>query len=338
MRIRRGVLAVFVLALVGFGTWAAPDSGYHIVKKIPIGGEGGWDYLTFDSDTQRLFVSRSTRVQVVDVEKGKLVGEIEKTAGVHGIALVPKHKRGFTTNGGDSTATIFDLETLREIGRAKVGSRPDALTYDPASDRVFTFNAGSKDATALAGADGKVEGTVALEGRPEAGVADGKGLVYVNLVDKSEVVVFDAQKLQVKDRWKLESGKSPVGIALDRAKNRLFVTCRSEKMLILNAESGKEVATLPIGKGTDACAYDPESKLAFSSNGDGTLTIVEEQGDDKYRVLDNLATQTGAKTMALDPKTHRIYLAAVRYKALAAGETGRPRPEPDSFSILVVGK
>lgn len=331
--------AILLLSLMGLGVGAeAPDEGYRILKKIPVGGEGGWDYLTMDAAARRLYITRSSRVMVLDVEEGKVVGEVAKTPGVHGVALVPKHKRGFTSNGGDATATVFDLDTSREIARTKVGNRPDAILYDPASDRVFTFNAGSKDATALAAADGKAAGTVELGGRPESGVADEKGLVYVNIVDKSEVVVFDSNKLQVKDRWSLDSGKGPTGIALDRVKRRLFVTCRNEKMVILDANSGKTLATLPIGKGTDACAFDPGTCRAFSSNGDGTLTVVEEQPADHFRVAANVQTQVGARTMALDTKTHNILLAAVRYKAAAAGEKGRPRPEPDSFTILVVGK
>jgi DNA-binding beta-propeller fold protein YncE len=342
MRIRtwfRALPALLLLSLWGLGVEAeAPDGGYRILKKIPVGGEGGWDYLTMDAAARRLYITRSNRVVVLDVEGGKVVGEVAQTPGVHGVALVPKHKRGFTSNGGDSTATVFDLETLRELARPKVGSRPDAILYDPSSDRVFTFNAGSKNATALAGADGKVAGTVDLGGRPESGVADEKGLVYVNIVDKSEVVVFDAQKLQVKDRWSLETGKGPTGIAMDRVKRRLFVTCRNEKMVILDADGGKVLATLAIGKGTDACAFDASAGRAFSSNSDGTLTVVEEQPADHYQVVAKVATQPGSRTMALDTKTHNVLLAAVRYKAAAPGEKGRPRPEPDSFAILVVGK
>jgi DNA-binding beta-propeller fold protein YncE len=331
--------ALLLLSLIGLRVGAeAADDGYRILKKIPVGGEGGWDYLTMDADAHRLYVSRSTRVQVVDVEEGKVVGEVAKTPGVHGVALVPKHKRGFTSNGGDNTATVFDLETLREITRTKVGNRPDAILYDPASDRVFTFNAGSKDATALAGADGKVAGTVELGGRPESGVADEKGMIYVNIVDKSEVVAIDSQKLQVKERWGLETAQGPMGIAMDRAKRRVFVTCRNEKMVVLNADTGKVVATLPIGKGTDACTFDPGTARAFSSNGDGTLTVVEQQEADQYRVAANVPTQRGSRTMALDTKTHNILLAAVRFKEQAAGAKGRPTPEPDSFTILVVGK
>jgi DNA-binding beta-propeller fold protein YncE len=331
-------LPALLVLFLGFAPSAEPnESGYQIIKKIPIGGAGGWDYLTMDPEAHRLYISRSTRVQVLDVEEGKVVGEVAKTPGVHGIALVPKRKRGFTSNGSESTVTIFDLETLGEIARTKVGNRPDAILYDPASDRVFTFNAGSKDATAIDTESGKVAGTVKLGGKPESAVADEKGQVYVNIEDKDEVVAFDAKTLTVKNRWPVAPGKAPVGMGMDRAKRRLFVTCQNEKMVVLDADSGKVLATPVIGKGTDAAGFDQERGLAFSSNGTGTLTVVEEQPADQYRVLANVPTQTGARTMALDSKTHNIYLATARFKAPAPGQR-RGVIEPDTFLILVVGK
>ena len=337
--LRNWALPALLLFCPGLGTAVEPaDSGYHVLKKIDLGGEGGWDYLTMDSATGRLYIARSDRVIVLDVEKGKVVGEVTKTPGIHGVALVPKRKKGFTSNGGDSTVTIFDLENLKEIAKVNVGKRPDAIIYDPASDRVFTFNAGSKDATALASEDGKVAGTVELGGKPEFAVADEKGLVYVNIEDKNEVVVIDSKKVKVKERWKLAPGEEPTGIAMDREKRRLFVSCHNEKMVVLDADSGKVLATPAIGKGTDACVFDQSAGLAFSSNGDGTLTVVEAKPGDKYKVVDNVATQVGARTMALDTKTHHIFLATARFKPLAAGERGRPKIEPNSFLILEVGK
>jgi YVTN family beta-propeller protein len=335
-RIRTGALAALVLSFSGFGFGAAKptDSDYRVLKTIKLGGEGGWDYLTLDAEARRLYVSRSNRVMVVDVDSGKLVGEVKNTPGVHGIALDTKRKQGFTSNGGDASVTIFDLKTLKETARVKVGSRPDSILYDPASDRVFTLNAGSSDATAVAADSGKVAGTVKLGGRPEAAVADEKGQVYVNLVDKHEVVAFDAKKLSVTKRWPLDVGKSPMGLAMDRVKRRLFVTCRNEKMVVLNADNGKILATLPIGKGTDACAFDQKAGLAFSSNGSGTLTVVEEKPADQFRVAADVKTQDGARTMALDTKTHQVFLATARFKPGA----GRRTMEPDSFVILVVGK
>jgi DNA-binding beta-propeller fold protein YncE len=335
-RIRFALLPALVFLFAGFGASAEPaDSNYQILKTIKVGGEGGWDYLTMDAAARRLYVSRSNRVLVVNVDKDEVVGEVPNTTGIHGIALVPKRKKGFTSNGGDSTVTIFDLETLKETSRPKVGMRPDAIIYDPASDRVFTFNAGSSDATALDTDSGKVAGTIKLGGKPEFAVADDKGMVYVNLEDKSEVLALDAKELTVKHRWPLAPGKTPSGISMDRVKRRLFVTCRNEKMVILDADKGTVLGLAPIGKGTDACAFDPATGLAFSSNRDGTLTVVEEKKDE-YHVVANVKTQEGAKTMALDTKTHNVYLPAVKYKE---GTTGARRPvEPDSFVILVVGK
>jgi DNA-binding beta-propeller fold protein YncE len=290
-----------------------------------------------DAASRRLYVTRGTRVTVLDVDKGKAVGEVADTPGVHGVAVVPRRNRGFTSNGGDSSVTVFDLKSLRQVMRVKVGSRPDAILYDPASDRVFTLNAGSSDATALAAEDGSVAGTVPLGGRPESAVADTKGKIYVNLVDKSEVVAVDANKLTVTDRWPVAPGKGPMGLAMDTAKRRLFVTCRNEKMVILNADGGSVLDTVPIGKGTDACVFDPEAGRAFSSNGDGTLTVVEEQPAGHFRVAANVKTRVGARTMALDLRTHQVLLATARFKEAAKGGKGRPRPEPNSFVILVVG-
>jgi DNA-binding beta-propeller fold protein YncE len=336
---------------------------YHVIKTIPLEGDTGWDYLTVDPAGRRLYVTRGTHVAVVDIETGKPAGEIPNTPGVHGVAVAPKHGRGFTSNGGDSTVTIFDLKTLKEIERVKVGNRPDAIIYDDASDRVFTFNAGTKDATAIDAGTGKVAGKVILGGKPEFAAADGKGQVYVNLEDKSTVVVFDSKGLRLKHQWPLAPGKEPTGMAIDRKDRVLFVTCGNQKMIVLNADNGEVIDTAPIGPGTDACAYDPGTGFAFSSNGrDGTLTIVHKNANGHYRVVANVPTQAGARTMALDPKTHNIYLAAakmaggggaapgvsarrpgggpIRPRAPAGGEGGGPprrRFEPGSFVILVVG-
>jgi DNA-binding beta-propeller fold protein YncE len=336
--LRRCTNTLTLLSLISVcgPTIAEEPSGYHVTKTIKLGGEGGWDYLTMDAAARRLYISRSNRVMVLDVDEGKLVGELSNTPGVHGIALDPKRQHGFTSNGGDSTVTIFDLKTLKETGRVKVGSRPDSIFYDPASDRVFTLNAGSNDATAISAATGKVDGTVKLEGRPEAAVADEKGRVYVNLVNKDEVVAFDATKLSVTERWPVTPGKGPMGIAMDRDKRHLFVTCRNEKMVVLDAEGGKVLGNVTIGKGTDAAGFDQSAGLAFSSNGDGTLTVVQEQPAGQFRVAANVKTQDGARTMALDVKTHNVLLATATFKPATGG--GRRTVEPDSFVILVVGK
>jgi DNA-binding beta-propeller fold protein YncE len=332
------MLASVFLFFVDFGARAEPpESAFKVLKKIPVGGEGGWDYLTMDALGRRLYIARSNRVTVVDVDEGKVVGEVANTPGIHGVALDLKRKKGYTSNGGDATVTIFDLETLKELARPKVGTRPDAIIYDPVSDRVFTFNAGSKDATAISAESGNVDGTIKLDGKPEFAVADEKGQVFVNLEDKSEVVAFDAKKLTVLNRWPLAPGKNPSGLSMDRTKRRLFATCRNEMMVVMDADSGKVLDTPAIGKGTDASAFDPGTGLAYSSNGDGTLTVVEEQPADHYRVAANVKTQDGARTMALDTKTHNIYLVTSRFKPAVAGERRRAQ-EPDSFEILVVGK
>jgi len=319
---------------------AEPASDYHLLKTIKVGGDGGWDYLTMDAAARRLYISRGTRVMVMDVEKGKVVGEVADTPGVHGIALVPKLNRGFSSNGREGTVTAFDLKTLKETARIKVGTNPDAIIYDPATGRVFTFNGRSKDATAIDAAKEKVVGTVELGGKPEFAAADGKGEVYVNLEDKDMVLAIDARKLTVDHRWDIAPGKAPSGLSMDRANRRLFVTCHNQKMVILDADSGKVVATPPIGRGTDACTFDPDAGLAFSSNGDGTLSVVEEQTPDKFRALTPVRTQAGARTMALDTKTHNIYLVTARAKPAPAGQPRPRRPNfaPDSFVVLVVGK
>jgi DNA-binding beta-propeller fold protein YncE len=337
-RIRTWILPAFCLLLLGFAVRAdKPAPAYHVLKKYELGGEGGWDYLSLDAEARRLYISRANRVTVMDVETGKVVGEVPKTPGIHGVALVPERKRGFSSNGGEATVTVFDLETLKEIKRIKVGQRPDAIIYDPASGRVFTFNAGSKDSTAI-DADGlTVAGTVPLGGKPEFAVSDHKGQVYVNLEDKGEVVGFDSKKLTETNRWSVAPGKDPSGLAMDRTKRRLFVTCGNQKMVVLDTESGKVLATPEIGKGTDACVFDAEAGLAFSSNRDGTLTMVDEEPADHYRVVANVQTQLGARTMALDTKTHHIFLATARFKPAQPGQR-RPAQEPNSFVILEVGK
>jgi YVTN family beta-propeller protein len=328
-----------------------PTAPYTKVHKIKVGGEGGWDYLTADPIARRLYVSRGNRIVVVDTNSEEVVGEVTGTPGVHGVAVVTDLGRGFTSNGGNDTVSAFDLKTLKETGNVKVGGRPDAIMYDPASNRVFTFNHGSKDATAVDPAGVTVAGTVALEGVPEAAAADGKGHVFVNLMDKSEVVEFDARSLKVLNRWPLAPGETPTGLALDRENRRLFSVCsRNRKMIVLNADNGNVIAALDIGQGSDGCAFDPERGLAFSSNGrDGTLTIVRAEGPDKYKVAATVPTQQGARTIALDPKTHRVYLSAAtpapapadqpkeKEKEKEKTKGRRPGMVPGSFVVVVVG-
>ncbi len=317
-------------------------SGYHQMERIKLGGEGGWDYLSIDSAARRLYVSRSTRVMVLDVDTGATVGEIPNTNGVHGIAIASDVGRGFTSNGRDSSVTVFDLKTLKPLEKVKVGSNPDAIIYDPATRRVFAFNRGSSDVSAIDAADGKVAGLVALGGHPEFAAADARGMVYVNLDDKSEVVALDSRKLEIKARWALAPGEGPSGMAMDQKHRRLFVGCANRKMVVMNADNGHVIAALPIGGGVDATAFDSETKLAFSSNGEGTLTVVHEDSADKFSVVEDVPTRRGARTMALDTKTHKVFLATAEFGPTPAATPDRPRPRPtivpDSFMILVFGK
>lgn len=339
---QRFVTALLLLLFYSVTAGAQSSSGYHLIKKIALGGEGGWDYLTVDPDAHRLYVSRSTHVMVVDTESGALLGDIQNTSGVHGVALATDLDKGFTSNGRDSSVTIFDLKTLKVLGQVKVGQNPDTIIYDHATHRIFTFNGGSKDATAIDARTGQVVGTIALGGRPEFAVSDEKGDIYVNLEDKSEVVKIDSRNLKAETHWPLAPCEEPSGMAIDRKHHRLFSGCSNKLMAVMNADDGDLLTTLPIGSGVDANAFDPETELAFSSNGEGTLTVAHEEAPNKFKVLDTVPTQRGARTMALDVKTHRIFLATAEFGPPPAPTAERPRPRPSivpgSFVILVFGK
>jgi DNA-binding beta-propeller fold protein YncE len=318
-------------------------SGIHELKRFELGGDGGWDYLSVDPDAHRVYVSRSTHVMVVDSETGAVAGDIPDTSGVHGIAIAADLGRGFTSNGRSANVTIFDLKTLKPVGTAKTSEGPDAILFDPASKRVFAFDGRGQDATAIDAATGEVAGKIPLGGKPEYGVTDGKGHVYVNIEDKSEIVDIDSAKLAVLHRWSIAPGEEPSGLAIDAKNRRLFSVCGNQKMVVVDADSGKVVATLPIGRGVDGAAFDPETGFAFSSNGgDGTLTVVHEDSPDSFRVVENVATQRGARTIAVDPKTHRVYLPTAKFGDAPAptAENPRPRPAmvPGSFVLLVFGK
>ena len=321
---------------------APGPSGYHLLKKIPLGGEGFWDYIIFDSPTRRLFISRGTKVVVLDVDSGKTVGEIPNTDGVHGIALAPDLNRGFTSNGRAGTVTIFDLKTLQVIGSVQAGTNPDAIIYDPASKRVFAMNGRSKDATAIDAATGKVAGTIPVDGKPEFAVADGAGHVYVNIEDKSEEQRIDSQTLKVTATWPLAPCQEPSGLAMDAANRRLFAGC-DKIMAVIDADSGKVIAAPPIGEGVDANGFDPGTGYAFASNGgSGTLTVVHEDSPDKYSVVEDVPTQAHARTMTLDPKTHEVFLVTADFGPAPAATPDNAHPRPtmvkDSFVVLMFGK
>ena len=334
---------VFVFIVLLSSLALAGDSGYRITTTYQVGGDGGWDYLTLDSATRHLYISRGTHVMVIDADSGKPVGDIPDTPGVHGIALVPQLGRGFTSNGREGTVTIFDLTTLKPITKVKTGDNPDAILYDPASKRVFTFNGRSHDSTAIDAANGNVVGTIKLDGKPEFAVSDGKGELFVNIEDKSELVAIDPEKLEVKATWSLAPGcDSPSGLAMDRKNRRLFAGCENKVMTVVDADSGKVIATLPIGKGVDATRFDPGTGFAFASCGEGVLTVIHEDSADKFSVVENVATQPGARTLELDEKTHEVFLVTAKFGPPAAPTADRPHPWPtilpDSFVVLVLGK
>ena len=340
-RLSLPLAALGLLAAVPALAAPAPPSchPYHLVQKVTLGGEGGWDYLTVDAGARRLYISRGTHVMVVNADTLKVVGDIPNTNGVHGIAFAPKLGRGFTSNGQANTVTIFDLKTLKPLGTAPTGDRPDAILYDPATQRVFTFNGGGNSATAIDAATGKVVGTIPLGGRPEFAAADGKGMVYDNIEDKSEVVAIDARTLAVTGRWPIAPLESPSGLAIDARSRRLFAVCDGQKMAVVNADTGKVVATPAIGNGPDAAAFDPGTGLAFSSNGqDGTLTVVREDAPNSYRVVQTVPTQAGARTMAVDTKTHRVFLVTAMPGPQTPGAPPWRRAYvPGTFTLLVVG-
>ena len=332
------LLSAFLLGLIAH----AAGPGYHVIKTLPLGGEGGWDYLTVDSVARRLYISRGSHVMVMDIETDKLVGDIPNTPGVHGIALAPGLNRGFTSNGHANSATIFDLKTLKPIGEVSTGKNPDAIVYDPASKRVFTFNGRSNDATAFDAATGEIAGTIPLGGKPEFAAADAKGKIYVNIEDTGELAEIDSQKLAVVRRSSLKPCEGPSGLGLDAGRHRTFSGCHSQIMTILDADAGRVIATVPIGAGVDANAFDPGTGLAFSSNGDGTLTVVRESSPGKFEVAETVPTLRGARTMALDLKTHNIYLPTARFgpPPPPTADVPHPRPSilPDTFMILVVAR
>jgi DNA-binding beta-propeller fold protein YncE len=322
---------------------AAAGPGYHVIKTYKVGGEGGWDYLTVDASTRRFYISRGTHVIVLDADSGKNVGDIPDTPGVHGIALAPELGKGFVSNGREGTVTVFDLSTLAPSGsKIKVGENPDAILYEPATKRVFTFNGRSQDSTAIDAASGKVLGTIKLDGKPEFAASDAKGQVFVNIEDKSELTVIDPNKLEVKTKWPLAPCTEPSGLALDRKNRRLFVGCDNKMMAVVDADSGKVLATPAIGEGVDATAYDDETGLAFASCGEGVLTVVREDSPQKFSVVENVKTEAGARTMALDTKTHNLFTVTAKFGPPPAATADNPHPRrtilPDTFEVLVLAK
>jgi DNA-binding beta-propeller fold protein YncE len=343
-KIMRGWLWASLALLIMFccAALAASGPGYKVVNTYKIGGDGGWDYLTADAAARRLYISRATHVIVLDLDSGKTVGDISDTPGVHGIALAPELGRGFISNGRDGTVSIFDIKTLATSSKVKVGDNPDAILYDPATKRVFTFNGRSQDATAIDAVKGTVLGTIKLDGKPEFAASDGKGEIFVNIEDKSELTAIDPNKLEVKSKWPLAPCESPSGLSMDRENRRLFVGCDNKMMAVVNADTGKVLATPAIGEGVDATTFDAETKLAFASCGEGVLTVVRELSPDKFSIAENVPTRTGARTLALDPKTHNVFIVTANFGPAPAATADNPHPRrsilPDSFVVLVVAK
>ncbi len=337
-----GLLAIAIaFSVVGFSHAATPapaGSGYHVIKTVPVGGDGGWDYVYVDSDARRVYVSRGTHTMVLDADTYAVVGDIPDTQGVHGVAIASDLGRGFTSNGRSNDVTIFDLKTLKPIGsNVKTDGNPDAILYDPVTKRVFTFNGRGKNATAINAADSTVLGNIDLRGKPEFAAADGKGSVYVNNEDSSELHHLDAATLKELHHWPLAPCKSPSGLAMDVKNRRTFSVCDEKVMSVVNVDTGKVVANPTICEGPDAAGFDPSSGYVFASCGDGNLTVIHEDSPDKYTVIENVPTKKSARTMGLDLKTHNIFLPAADFDAPAAGER-RGKMKPGSFVIVVVGK
>lgn len=340
---KRMACAVSVLVLIAVSVVGAetPESHYRIANRISVEGDGFWDLLAVDDSTGRVFLSHSTMVQVIDSKTGKLVGVVPDTKGVHGIALAGDLNKGFVTCGRDTTVAIFDLKTLAVLARVTVtGANPDAILYEPVFHRVFVFNGGSGNATVIDAKSNKIVGTVTLDGKPELGVSDKTGTVFVNLEDSSMVEVISAVSLKVQQKWPLKPGEEPTGIALDDVSHRLFVGCNNKMMVVMSAEDGKVIATLPTGERVDGAGFDPGLKRAYSSNGEGTLTVVQEVAKDSFQVVENFPTQKGARTMAINASTHHIFLPTAEFGETPAPTTEHPHPrptvKPGSFVVLDV--
>jgi len=316
-------------------------SNYKIVNKIHLEGDAGWDYIVADDSTGYLFVSHGTMTQVVDMSKGVLIATIPNTNGVHGIAIAHSLNKGYISCGRDSSVKVFDLKTFATFTRIEVtGQNPDAILFEPVNKRIFTFNGRSSNATIIDATTDRVIETIKLEGKPEFSVTDGKGNGFVNIEDKSKINLINGKTMQVENVWPIAPGEEPSGLAIDKENNILFSVCDNKFMIILDALTGKIISTLPIGERVDGVAFDPELKCAYSSNGEGTMTVVKEENKDSFKVLENVITQRGARTITFNKKTHHIYLPTAEFEAAPAATADNPRPrpkiKPNSFVILEI--
>ncbi|MFZ1978266.1 MAG: YncE family protein [Bacteroidota bacterium] len=330
------------ILLISIVCIAQPKSGYHLVSKIAVGGEEGWDYLTFDPPSHRLFISHGTNVTVINTDSDKVVGVILKTEGVHGIAIADEFDRAFISNGRTSTVSMIQLKTLRLVDTIPVGKNPDAILYDDYSKRVFVFNGRSNDATILDAEKGTVVATLPLRGKPEFSACDGKGHVFVNIEDKNEIVAIDSKTLVILSRWPITPGEGPSGLAIDRENHRLFSVCDNKLMIVLNSDNGAVISSLPIGARVDGCAFDPDLKLAFSSNGEGTVTVIREESPTNFSILETIKTQLGARTIAVDTTRHILYLPTAEFGPAPAPTPEHPRQRPaiipNTFVILKIAR
>jgi YVTN family beta-propeller protein len=336
------VAIVTLAALAGTRALGAQNAAgqYHIAARFQVGGDGGWDYLTVDTARSRVFITRGDRVMVIDQGTGKMLAEIPGLSRGHGVALDYSTNHGFVTSGADSTVIMFDLGTLAVLKKTTAAVDADAILYDPSSKRVFSFNGDANSATVLDAATGDRVGTIPLGGKPEFGVTDRVGHVYVNIEDRSEIVEIDPLAMAVRRRWSIAPCEDPTGLAIDVAHARLFSVCGNKLMAVSDAAAGKVVTTLPIGAGVDGAAFDAETGNAFASAGEGAITVVHEDTPDRYHVVSTVPTMPGARTMTVDPKTHRVYTVSAKFGAMPAAASGAPRRRPPvvpgSFTLLVL--
>ena len=330
----KNLLSIICISVLFSSGNLSTQSSYKVVNQIHLEGDGGWDYLSVDEAAGRLYVSHSTMALVVDLKTGKQIGKIADTNGIHGIAIAPSLNKGFTSNGRDNSVTVFDLKTLEITGKIAVtGKNPDAILFDTFSGKLFTFNGGSSNASVIDPAQSKEIGTIQLDGKPEFPQTDGKGKIYVNIEDKSEISVINPNTMKVEKSWSIAPGEEPSGLALDNETHRLFSVCGNKLMVVSDAEAGKVITTLPIGDGCDGVAFDPATKRAFSSNGEGNMTVVQEEPKDQYKVIETVPTQKGARTITIDKTTHHLYLSTAEFGAPVEGQR-RPPMKPGTFMVL----
>lgn len=337
------VSAALCLDTVAPARAVAQTASYHVVATYKLGGDGGWDYLALDTAGNRLFIARSDRIMVVDPDKGTVLGEIDGLDRAHGVAFSYGTGHGFATSGADSTVTMFDLATLKVLGHTMVDADDDAVLYDPASTHIFTMNGDANTASVIDAATGKRIGTIPLGGKPEFGVSDGAGRIFINLEDKGAIVELDAKAMKVTRNWSIAPCESPTGLAIDVAHERLFSVCRNKIMAISDAADGKLVTTVPIGSGVDGARFDPATGDAFASNGEGSLTVVHESSPDEFQVVQTVPTMSGARTIELDPRNHRLYTVGAKFGTPPARPTtANPRRRapmvPGSFTLLVLDR